>query len=291
MYNSYYKSKGGRNGRKNDRDSESYSNTYSNFYIHLMLLFQPWQASTDLSLFERTLRPLRNVQKYIPSHPVSHSATLSTAPSSTFAILFPTPFAATPLILPAITALTFHGGLTFDLSIANPSNTALQCVVTYLSVLTKLSFSVLAFDSLLYTVTITHFTYTAPASVSGTQKITVTNMENHMATFMTGMDLKLGVLPGGFIPSVLSEVVSQGDIVRTNLTISYNTEQLTIHKYKAYFVDFDVGTFTAVPYYKSGQKWTVYGTGGIATDPYQTPGYISQYPKNYLTGLTTIYSA
>jgi len=104
------------------------------------------------------------------------------------------------------------------------------------------------------------------------------------------MDLRLGSIPGGFIPSALSMLVSQGEIIRTNLTISYNTDQLTIHKYKVYYVDFDVAGFKGLDYYKAGQKWTLYGTSGVATDPYQTINYISQYSKNYLTGITTIYN-
>lgn len=84
-------------------------------------------------------------------------------------------------------------------------------------------------------------------------------------------------------------VSASQNIVRTNLTISYDPTQLTIKAMKIVFVDLDSSTFTARSYDRTGQKIEVYGTSGISTDPYMTISYMSMYSRNYMPGLLSIY--
>ena len=136
----------------------------------------------------------------------TYSAALpSTTTTSSFTVSFPaSPWSTPPTVLHSITSLTFNGGLTFDFTVTSVNRTAVQCTVTYLSVISKIGLSFLTFDSTLYPTTLTSYTYTAPAGVSGHQTITVLGMQNHQATFLTAFDLILGSIPGGFIPEVLS---------------------------------------------------------------------------------------
>ena len=84
-------------------------------------------------------------------------------------------------------------------------------------------------------------------------------------------------------------MVSTGDIISTNLTITYDPTQLTVNHMKVIFVDFNLASFKALPYDINGQQWRLYGTSGIYTDPYLTLSYISMYPKNYFFGITSLY--
>ena len=103
------------------------------------------------------------------------------------------------------------------------------------------------------------------------------------------MDISIGNSPSGQSPVVDSFIINTGNIVTTNLSITYNTNRITINSFKVVMVDFDLGGFKAIPYDQSGQKWLIYGTSGVATDPLSVASYLSTYPHNYFFGVITIY--
>lgn len=145
-------------------------------------------------------------------------------------------------------------------------------------------------DSDLYPTSSSEFTYTMPTGASGLQSFAVAGISTHAASYLTELHIDQGLLLLGFAPGALSEIVnSVGNIVKTNLTISYNTNQLSIKTMKMIFYDFSLSAFKAVDYDRAGQKFALYGTSGISTDPYMTISYISMYSGNYFVGLQAIY--
>ena len=106
------------------------------------------------------------------------------------------------------------------------------------------------------------------------------------------MKIDVGNSPSsGLAPFASSFVVISGDLITTNLSIIYDTRRVKIDSMKVMMVDFNLGNFKALPYDKSGQKWALFGTSGVATDPSATSSYLSTYQHNYFFGLTTLYDA
>ena len=103
------------------------------------------------------------------------------------------------------------------------------------------------------------------------------------------MDIEKGNSQGGLAPLVESFIVNTGNLVTTNLSISFNTSQILFKYFKIIMVDFQIANFKALPSSASGQKWVIYGTSGISTDPLSTPTSLSLYRTHYFTGITTIY--
>ena len=73
------------------------------------------------------------------------------------------------------------------------------------------------------------------------------------------------------------------------MSVTFDTTQIKIKMMKVVMYDFDVGQFKGVDYDRAGQKWVLYGTSGVSTDPFSTSTYLSRYKNNYFTGLVTIY--
>lgn len=134
------------------------------------------------------------------------------------------------------------------------------------------------------------FEYEMPGGVTGEQSFVVVGNENHDCSFLVGIRIDLGPLPSGFAPNADSQVILSGaNIVKTNLTISYDTSQLSIKLMKVVFVDFNVSAFRGVDYDQSGQRFEIYGTSGLATDTFMTASYLSMYSRSYFMGLLAIY--
>lgn len=117
----------------------------------------------------------------------------------------------------------------------------------------------------------------------------VAGCEDHDGAFLVGIMIQLGPIPSGFAPDATSQVVTTNLIIRTNLTIGYDTSQLSIVHMRMSFVDFNQTAFRALDYIRSGSKFEIYGTSGIANDPYMTGSYLSMYRGNYFVGLMGIY--
>lgn len=117
----------------------------------------------------------------------------------------------------------------------------------------------------------------------------VTDCEKHDSVFLAGIKIQLGPIPSGFAPDATSIVVTTDFIIRTNLTVGYDTSQISINYMRMVFVDFNLTAFRALDYIKSGSKFEIYGTSGIANDPYMTGSYLSMYRGNYFVGLMGIY--
>jgi hypothetical protein len=232
------------------------------------------------------------LQEYAHRDSATYTADLSAGgTSSTFTVNYPaSPWTLLPIVVYSVTALTFSGGLKYALTLSSINTTALTANLAHNSTVSKLTLMFLIMDSSLYSATLTSFSYTKPPGASGVQSVPITGMQNHDASFMVAMDLALSTFPGSS-PLAESQVVSIGDISKTNLTITFDTQKLLVNYLQVMFIDFDLSTFKALPYDSSGQKWTIYGTSGIVTNPYSANSYLSTYRNNYILGLLTVYEA
>ena len=84
-------------------------------------------------------------------------------------------------------------------------------------------------DSSLYSATLSFFNYVMPVGTTTPQDFVVTNLDQHDAAFLVGIKLTQGPYPSGFAPSVDSQVVlSSTNIIKTNMTVSYNPLQIAV---------------------------------------------------------------
>ncbi len=55
------------------------------------------------------------------------------------------------------------------------------------------------------------------------------------------------------------------------------------------FVDFNLSAFVAPAYAGQGQQFEIYGTSGMANDPYMSATYLSMYSQCYFFGLLIVF--
>jgi hypothetical protein len=55
------------------------------------------------------------------------------------------------------------------------------------------------------------------------------------------------------------------------------------------FTDFNITAFRPPNYSGSGQQFAIFGTSGIANDPFMTTTYLSSYSRNYFFGVMALY--
>ena len=73
------------------------------------------------------------------------------------------------------------------------------------------------------------------------------------------------------------------------MTVQYDPSQLAVQKLTMLFVDFNLSAFAAPAYAGQGQQFTIYGTSGIANDPYMSGTYLSMFSENYFVGLLMLF--
>lgn len=56
------------------------------------------------------------------------------------------------------------------------------------------------------------------------------------------------------------------------------------------FADFNLNRFRPPDYAGSGQQFAIFGTSGIANDPFMASTYLSSYSRNYFFGIMVFFN-